>query len=171
MPGGQIAGPDGGPDRARAGLDRAARLRPSAAQAVAEADRVTPVLAAVAVGALAAAVHAEAVGGSREAPGHRVVARDGAGRVVPYGSNYWNLESPDVPALAAGLGRRHLFLKAFQAEPHLGIEGNLAFWPGPLRLRHVLETADQDFFHRHAADAVALFAQRRLDFQNNLRGG
>jgi len=27
---------------------------------------------------------------------------DGAGRVVPYGSNYWNLESPDVPALAAG---------------------------------------------------------------------
>jgi len=23
-----------------------------------------------------------------------------AGRVVPYGSNYWNLEPPDIPALA-----------------------------------------------------------------------
>ncbi len=27
--------------------------------------------------------------------------QNGSGRVVPYGSNYWNLEAPDIPALAA----------------------------------------------------------------------
>lgn len=30
---------------------------------------------------------------------------DEAGRVVPYGSNYWNLETPDIPALAAAAGQ------------------------------------------------------------------
>ncbi len=30
---------------------------------------------------------------------------DDAGIVVPYGSNYWNLEEPDIPALAAAAGQ------------------------------------------------------------------
>jgi glycosyltransferase involved in cell wall biosynthesis len=30
--------------------------------------------------------------------------QDDAGRIVPYGSNYWNLEPPDIPALAAAAG-------------------------------------------------------------------
>lgn len=29
------------------------------------------------------------------------LVRDGAGAVVPYGGNYWHLEAPDIPALAA----------------------------------------------------------------------
>jgi hypothetical protein len=37
-----------------------------------------------------------------------------------------------------------------------------------LQLRDVLKPADQDLFHRHADDPVAMLAQGRFDFVNNL---